>query len=109
MNTKNYIIKEINHLVKLFPEAKARYEFDSKASVHVIEVLPFELYHSDKEYLAWEDDVFSRFVKKYPTENICFISEDSIVGINHADYTIVGEKYGFKESKMIPLIPVTFP
>ena len=109
MEARKYIIKEINHLVKLFPKSRVRCEYDFKASVHVIEVLPLELYHSNKDYLAWEDDVFSRFSKKYPTENICFISEDSLVGINQTDYAIEGKEFGFEESEMILIAPASLP
>lgn len=93
MEPKCYIEKELNKFVKLFPCARVRYEFDVRSSVHVIEVMPVAMYHSDSDYQQWEDNLFSEFVKRYPTENICFVSKDSLVGIVNPGFVAEGIEY----------------
>jgi hypothetical protein len=58
--------------------------------VHVIEVLPNEVYHLDNDYICWENDLFNRFTTQFPTENICFISDDALVGIEKPELVIEG-------------------
>jgi hypothetical protein len=44
--------------------------------------------------------MFDKFIVLYPTENICFISDDALVGIEHAEYTLYG-----KNHTQVPAIP----
>lgn len=94
MNSIDFVIQEINLFVEKFPKTRVRYEFDEKALVHVIEVVPNEVYHLDEAYIEWEDGVFNRFVTAFPLENICFISDDALVGIENPILTIKGKEYG---------------
>ena len=34
-----------------------------------------------------------RFIEFFPTQNICFISDDALVGIENAELTLYGEQY----------------
>ena len=90
MNSKTFIITELDLLVKLFPQTRVRYEYDNDALVHVVEILPKDLYQFDEEYIAWENDMFDRFIATFPLENVCFVSEDSLVGIKNPIYTCQG-------------------
>ena len=94
MNAQDFIIKELNLFVEQFPKTKVRYEFDEKALVHVVEVVPNEVYHLDEAYINWEDRMFSVFIETFPKENICFISDDALVGIENPVYTIKGREFG---------------
>jgi hypothetical protein len=95
---KKYIARELRRFVEIFEAARVRYVYDESSEVHFIEVLPGSLYRSD-EYIAWEGDMDSRFVAAYPTECICFTSDDALVGIENAEYTICGAGYASGESK----------
>ena len=92
MNATDFIITRLQSLTKEFKKAKVRYEYDIVAEVHTVEVLPQTVYDSP-EFLEWESRVFDEFVSAYPQEIIGFISEDALVGINHADYTAEGIEY----------------
>ncbi len=98
MDSKNFIYTELSLFVKRFAKARVRYEYDQNALVHTIEVLPNEIYNLDKDYIEWENDFFGRFVKLFPTENICFISDDAQVGINIPELVLAGMEYDSSDS-----------
>ena len=93
MDSKTYILKELETLITKFPDIRVRYEYDSNALVHFVEIVPNEVYHLDNEYIIWENNMDDRFIELFPTENICFISDDALVGIEKAEYTLYGSKY----------------
>ena len=99
MNSQSFIVKELDLFLEMFPQAKVRYEYDKDAVVHVVEVVPIELYHFDNEYIAWENDVFERFITAFPLENLCFVSEDSLVGIRNPIFTRKGKDFEIESSK----------
>lgn len=90
MEAKNFIYNELKVFIKKFSKTRVRYEYDQNALVHVIEVLPNEVYHLDNDYICWENDLFNRFITQFPTENICFISDDALVGIENPELVIEG-------------------
>jgi len=93
MEVKDYIISELNAFIKKFSKMRVRYEYDSNALTHTIEAVPNEIYHMDKDYIAWECEMFEKFISLYPTENICFISDDALVGIENEIFSKEGLDY----------------
>lgn len=81
MTSNEYIINELNLLLEKIQNIRVRYEFDQMSSMHIIEIVPDDVYRNDALYLEWEDDLFSRFIEKFPTENICFISDKSYIEV----------------------------
>ena len=93
MNSIDFVIQELNLFVEQFPKTRVRYEFDEKALVHVVEVVPNEVYHLDDAYVAWEEQMFNKFIGFFPSENICFISDDALVGIESPVFIKNGKEY----------------
>lgn len=93
MEAKNFIYNELKVFIKKFSKTRVRYEYDQNALVHVVEVLPNEVYHLDNDYICWENDIFNRFITQFPTENICFISDDALVGIENPELVLEGLEY----------------
>ena len=93
MQAKDFIKSELNAFIERFPRTRVRYEYDKNALVHFVEVLPSEVYNSDNDYIQWEDDVYMRFVEAFPTESICFISDNALVGIENPELVLVGSEY----------------
>lgn len=93
MKAREYIIEEIKKFILQFSYTKVRYEFDFNSNSHFIEVVPSSVYHDDNEYISWESKMFDDFVAKYPDQNICFISDDAIIGIEKVDFEIAGLNY----------------
>ena len=97
MNSKEYIICKLEKFIEEFSNVRVRYEFDSYSDVHLIEITPNNIYHLDSNYIEWENNLFEDFVGKYPTENICFISDDSYVEIGHPLFEKEGDYYSYKK------------
>lgn len=93
MTATRYIIEELEWLIGKFPHVRVRYEYDRIAEVHFVEVIPNNVYHLDDRYIAWEDRITDIFIDRFPTQNICFISDDSFVSIRNAEY--IGEGLTF--------------
>ena len=93
MTSNEYIINELNLLLEKVQNIRVRYEFDKMSSMHIIEIVPDDIYRDDAAYLEWEDDLFSRFIEKFPTENICFISDKSYIEVKNPIF--VKEGVGF--------------
>ncbi len=93
MTSNEYIINELNLLLEKIQNIRVRYEFDQMSSMHIIEIVPDDVYRNDALYLEWEDDLFSRFIEKFPTENICFISDKSYIEVKNPVF--VKEGAGF--------------
>lgn len=93
MTPKEFVIKNLEDLANRFPEIRVRYAYDSMALVHTVEICPSDFYRSNQDYIAWENTMFEKFVDSFPQENICFVSEDAIVGVENAEYEKIGERF----------------
>lgn len=88
-----YIKSELNNFILKFPKTRVRYENDTNSNTHSIEILPNEIYLLDNNYIAWEETFFDTFIAQYPNQNICFISDNAIVGLDKIDFEIIGKEY----------------
>jgi hypothetical protein len=93
MNSYEYIISELNKFILEFPKTRVRYEHDYSSETHFIEVVPNEIYHLDNQYIQWESEIFDHFVDIFPEENICFISDDALVGLDKVDFELCGNEF----------------
>ena len=88
-----YIKSELKYFIIKFPKTRVRYENDINSNTHSIEVVPNEVYRLDKDYITWEDNFFDAFINEFPDQNICFISDDAIVGLDKIDFELSGKEY----------------
>jgi hypothetical protein len=93
MTSQEYIILELNDFIVKFPQTRVRYEYDLLSDVHFIEVVPNSVYHLDEAYIAWESELYDRFISSYPDQNICFISDDALVGLENIQLVLTGSIY----------------
>lgn len=93
MTSHEYIISKLEDFVKIFHQTRARYEIGNDGVTHIIEIVPNEVYHMDDSYLEWEDQFFNDFVRQFPYENICFITDDSALSIIRPIFTVEGLSY----------------
>lgn len=93
MKATEFILSNLEKFVMNFPKTRVRYEYDILAKIHFVEVLPNEVYHLDDNYIRWESNLFDEFIDLFPEENICFISDDSTVGIELANSVFYGKEY----------------
>ena len=51
MTSNEYIINELNLLLEKIQNIRVRYEFDQMSSMHIIEIVPDDVYRNDALYL----------------------------------------------------------
>ena len=93
MESKKYILNSLETLIAKFPNVRVRYEYDKYALIHFVEVVPNNVYHLNDDYIAWENEMAGKFIEIFPTENICFISDDALVGIENEEFILYGANY----------------
>ena len=93
MEARVYIQNELDSFIRRFSKTRVRYEYDADSLVHIVEVLPNEVYHLDRDYIEWEEEFYNRFVLLFPAENICFISDDALVEISSPELVLEGLEY----------------
>jgi len=90
MKSTEFLKLAIDNLVKENPAIKCRYEFNLNSSVHPIEVTPFLIYALNSKYVEHEGKIMFFFIDNFPSENIRFISDDSLIKISISSYIKVG-------------------
>lgn len=89
----DFIKDALSQFILSFPNTRVRYEFDINANVHCVEVVPLSTYHLNNEYIDWENNFTNQFIELFPYENICFFSEDAVVGINNIQFELIGSNF----------------
>lgn len=79
----DFISNQLEILSELIPKIGIRYEYDSTDKTHIIEVVPDELYKNDKKYINIEIHIEDSFKKEFPSEEILFISTESLTQIQN--------------------------
>lgn len=93
MTSTDFIIKKLKEIHNLFKSSNIRYEFDSFCKTHLIEITPLEFYNSEN-YINAELEFEDLFALKFPSEEIVFISDDSLNKINDPIFEIYSYKTG---------------
>jgi hypothetical protein len=97
MEVKDYIIEALLELVNSFPKIRVRYEFEELSNSHFVEVVPNYFFQADEQYLYREEFITFDFIEKFPDQNITFISDDALVGLNRVDFEAKGINYEYLE------------
>tara|TARA_R110000868_G_scaffold386854_1_gene655285 strand:- start:91 stop:624 length:534 start_codon:yes stop_codon:yes gene_type:complete len=93
LEATSFIKEALSGFITAFPNTRIRYEFDIDANVHCVEVVPNDIYHLENDYINWENNFTNNFIVLFPYQNICFFSDDAIVGINNIQFELIGSKY----------------
>ena len=93
LEATSFIKEALNDFITAFLKTRVRYEFDIDANVHCIEVVPNNIYYLENDYINWENNFTNNFIELFPYQNICFFSDDAIVGINNIQFELIGSKY----------------
>jgi hypothetical protein len=93
MKAVDFLINSLEILHEKFPTCNIRYEFLDNSSTHLVEVTPIQFYN-DEEYMNEELFLEEEFSSLYPSEDIVFISEDSLNKIENPILELYGEKVG---------------
>jgi len=101
MTAKNWVIGSIKELVSSFPHIRVRYENHILSNTHFLEIVPNSIFHINEKYKEWEEKLTFEFIQKFPNQNICFISDDAIVGLDNIDFEAKGSLFDFYYSENI--------
>lgn len=93
MTAVTFLIEELKELQKLFPSAEFRYEMSHGTNTHLVEITPDSIYNNN-DYIDYELALEEEFISLFPTENIIFISEDSLNKITNPIFEIYSEEEG---------------
>jgi len=93
MKSIEFLKSELSAFIQQFPKTRVRLEIDTDSKSHYVEIVPNEVYNLDSNYIAWESEIFDSFIEKFPDENIYFISDDALVGLDRIDFELIGNAY----------------
>lgn len=81
MDSFKYIHAELERLSKCFPQVHIKYGFRDTINCHIVELLPLEEYHNnkdlDEQWIPWS----FTFRELYPSEDIVFVSSESRLSV----------------------------
>lgn len=95
MNSKEYIIQNLNNLIEELPELNARYKVDSNHRTHIIEISPAAMFYDNQDYREQELRMEDEFENSFAEENILFITTDSLNTIDNADFEFRSKKFNW--------------
>ena len=86
MNINDFIISKIKILVNELPWISCVYEHKSESNVYFVRVSPEETHRNNDRYNELLSLIYLEFLKNYPGESLCFITEDSPISLDHPIY-----------------------
>tara|TARA_R110002050_G_scaffold300768_1_gene472372 strand:+ start:4108 stop:4728 length:621 start_codon:yes stop_codon:yes gene_type:complete len=95
---KTYITSRLADLVNTLPVMKILYKYDSLSKEHLVKVLPINEYRENTTYQLVEEDILFDFIKKFPFDNLVFLSDNDWIDINEPDEIFEGSKYSFSSN-----------
>lgn len=89
----DFVKNALQNFIKDFPQTRVRYEYSEESNVHCIEIVPNEVYYLNETYINWENQLTDNFIEQFVDQNICFITSNSLVGLDEIHYELVGKFY----------------
>lgn len=93
MISQEYIKSKISVLIEDVKSLKVNYSFHELSSTHSLEIIPSEIYYSNEVLKAWELNTILEFIESYPEESLCILTDDSILPIEHVDFSVLGKDF----------------
>ncbi|KAA5532631.1 hypothetical protein F0919_17775 [Taibaiella lutea] len=101
---KSFLLEELTKLQKQFCNIKIKYAFNIAIEVHIVEITPDTEYHSnDRLDESWLN-IAMDFMKRFPNEEISFITDDSILKIKSPEFVLQPEYSMIFDSASFDLI-----
>lgn len=86
LNVHHIVKSQLNTLKALFPKLSIRCEI--KVNAIIIEILPLSEYEFNKEYSLKEKEIRTYLQDLFPSYDIVFVSENSLIKINTPTFII---------------------
>lgn len=102
--SKEFIIQKLNEMHFLFNDIKIRYEYRDYLNTHFIEVLPYDTFESNQDYILFEMSIEKEFEDLFGTDQeILFISSDSLNEIKESQFSL-----GYESIEKIESTPIFY-
>ena len=101
MIAKDFIEEKLRLLASKFIDIQIRYEYRANTNSHLIEIIPLSFFEGNETYFEEEAKIEDEFEQLFPSENIVFISEDSLTVIKRADLELGYDKVIFDNNTFI--------
>ncbi len=99
MNSRDFIIKTLNNIVENYSNIQFEYKLNNTTITHTIKVSPKEIYNNDETYMNIESSFETIFERLFPSENILFISEDSLIDIETPELVFKSNRINLPQEK----------
>lgn len=103
MNSKDYILIKLNSLILRFSYLKILYQFDIQINTHIVEIHPLSIFESLQEYKDLESEISFEFDQTYVSENLLFVSSNSLCKVVNPDLVLTGPLYNIFPEIIEPL------
>jgi len=87
MLAKEFILEKLQKLSANFPMVEMKYEYNHPAQTHIVELTPESAYYENRDLENAWIDIVQEFMERFPTEDLSFISSDSILRIEQPEYS----------------------
>ncbi len=88
MKSREFIKTKLNELYTKFSDIRIRYEYRANTYSHLIEIIPFNFFEENEEYITIESKIEEDFENMFPNENILFISDGSLTEIINPEFRL---------------------
>lgn len=99
--SKDFVLAEINSIVKKFPFIRCRYEYNPLSVTHFIEISPKEFYEINENFTSEENRITMFFIEKFPHEDILFLTSGDYIKITKPIYVAIGKFYKQDINQMV--------
>lgn len=93
MKSKEFCLKKIEGLVKIFPNIKCSYKESLHDDSHVIEIVPIKEFYDNKLLQDMIYDIDMEFIELFPHECIFILSSDVLHPFENPSHVNVGIEY----------------
>ncbi|QEE49595.1 hypothetical protein FUA48_08375 [Flavobacterium alkalisoli] len=83
MESIEFLKKQLNNIYESLPYLEIKYEYKLKINTHIIEVKPIHCYEKDSQYIRQQIVLEELFENMFPDEEILFMSENILIGIDN--------------------------
>ena len=93
MTSQEFVVMKLKELTSEFSNIMCRYENDFISNTHFVEVVPRVILESNRDFKRMEKQVMMEFINLFPNQNLCFLSDDALVGLDKIDFEVKGALY----------------
>lgn len=104
-NSKQFLKSSLKRIFLELDNIEIAYEFRLSSNTHIVEVKPNSVYTDCHKYIDKEIELEDAFSKKFPEEELLFITENSLTQIKSPEFVF---KFKMKYDLSSLFTPISF-